>query len=723
MDKLKHISALQWPLSVTGLLMLFFTLIYGSTGWPFITLCCAIIIFFEFSFSFRKNRIFTPYLFMIFSPLLLIYYSSTADFRIRVLCFILFIYIFNAAYSKGVKKIEFSLLKAKPINVWLTAFLIFSLVSFIVYMRGIHLSGDEPHYLMITQSLVEDGDFDLKNNFEEKTYLNYIPVEVRFHGGEINGKYRSFHLPGVSFLLIPFYWLFKLLGGAIPASLYFRLAGAVINAFFALALFYILKLKFPGKEITGLWLLFLSIFPLVFHSIHLYPELPAAALMIGAYIFTFSDKKNYLLSGLFLSFIPWFHVKYLPPLVVLTLAILYHLLKPFKSFQLNREKITQLTRFFIFPVISLLLMVIFCKTLYNTYSPTHIFPEESYWTVPFWLRIKVFFAYFLDQRDGLLFYSPLFFLAFFGLKKKLKDRNLLLGMALSYILFHAFTSVRGAYSPAGRPLVFVIWIFILFIAHFYFHTLKEKPPFSNHLSYKVLTGLSFFVLAWFFYYPLFMYQPVFAGTVERASGLNLFFGSNYIPLWKLFPSFLTSPTSSHPANFVWIGLLVLLLIFYYFKPFKGFKTPLLSRRKELIGFLLFFVFSFLYCFYPHVHLIAENKYIGKSVSFFNNSKNFRYVEDREGFRIKGGNNYDIFIDRKMVTQERITFRFTHTDVVDIFILNGKQRLFQSDKKQTSTFSIKISSLKTLKVRDKLVSHLGMRTHAREKDVFLWLEIE
>ena len=723
MDKLRNTSALQWSLSGIGLLTLLLTLIYSSVGWPFIVLCCAIIICFEYFFDLREKKTFNPYLLMTLSPLLLIYYSSIADFKIRALCFILFIYIFNAAYDGSVKKIKFSLLNAKPVKIWFTAFLIFSLVSTVIYLRGIHLSGDEPHYLMITQSLMEDGDFDLKNNVKEKTYLDYIPLEVRFHGGEINGKYRSFHLPGVSFLLIPFYLLFKLVGGVFPPALYFRLVAAVFNAFFALSLFYIMRMKFTGKDITGIWLLFLSIYPLVFHSIHLYPELPAAALMMAAYFTMVSPRRNIVLMGLFLSLVPWFHVKYIPPLLVLTLVILYELLKPFKPFHLNKEKIKRLVLFSIFPIISMVLLAIYCKTLYNTYSPTNIFPKESYWAVPILLRIKVFFAYFLDQRDGLLFYSPLFFLTFFGLKKKLKDRNLLLGIAFSYVLFHAFTSVRGAYSPAGRPLMFVSWIFIVFIAHFYYNVLKEHSQFFYRFSFKILAGLSLFVTVWLFYYPLFIYQPVFAGTVERASGLNLFLGSNYIHLWKFFPSFLTSPSSSHPSNFVWISLLVLLLIIYYFKPLRIIKIPLLSRRKEIIVFLLFFISTFLYCFYPHVHLIPENKYIGKSVSFFNNSKNFRYVEDKNGFRIKGGNNYDIFIDRKMVTQEKITFRFTNTDVVDLFVHNGKKRLFQSDQNKTSTFTIRVSSLKTLKVRDKLVSHIGINTRTNEKNVFLWLEIE
>ena len=89
-------------------------------------------------------------------------------------------YLLNAAYHRGVKTIKFSLLNAKPILVWFTAFIIFALAAGVLSWQGIHLSGDEPHYIMITQSLVEDGDFDLKNNMEEKTYFRYLPVELRF---------------------------------------------------------------------------------------------------------------------------------------------------------------------------------------------------------------------------------------------------------------------------------------------------------------------------------------------------------------------------------------------------------------------------------------------------------------------------------------------------------------------------------------------------------------
>jgi hypothetical protein len=735
MEKLKDFNISQLVLAIAGALALLFTLVYGNTGWGFFLLCIGIIVLFEYFFDFRKSSIFNPYSLMIFSPLLLLKYSSITDFRIRVMCFILLIYVFNAAYKKSVREIRFSLLRAKPMTVWFTAFALFALVSVVIYMRGIHLSGDEPHYIMITQSLVEDGDFDLKNNFEEKTYYKYLPIDLRFHGGDYNGKYRSFHLPGVSFLLIPFYWLFNVLGveKLIPPALYFRLAASVINAFFALGLFLILKRKFPDKDITRFWLLFLIIFPLIFHSIHLYPELPAAALLIFTYFFTIFNKKNYLLAGLLLSFIPWFHVKYIPPLLVLAVAILYHLFKPFKPFRpVEREKIAKLAQFVIFPVISLVLLVIYSKSLYGSYSPTDIFPKESYWGVPWLLRLKVFLAYFLDQRDGLLFYGPVLFLFFFSFKEKFQDKYLLLGIMVSYIFFHAFTTVRGAYAPAGRPLLFVGWIFIVFIANKKFSRgpgdgfSKESPGRRRQSDYffsRVFSGLSFFILVWLFYYPLFMYQPVFAGTVERASGFNLFLGSDFIHLWELFPSFLTKPPASHPANFVWIGILLVGLLLYYLKPLK-IKKPVLAQPPAVIPFVLFLIFAFLYCFYPHVHLVSQNKHIDEVISFYNNSGNFRYVAEKNAFRIKSGNNYDIFIDRKMVRNDRVTFHFTNMDVNDVTIRNGKKLLFRlenSGKKEVS-LDLQLSSLKTLKVKNKLVSHIGIETRSRQKNSYLWLEI-
>jgi len=737
-------------LDIVGIIAFCFTLFYGGAGWGTLLLCLGLMMGLEFWFRFRENLFLTPYRLMLLSPLLLIKYSSITDFRIRTLSFFFLVYVFNVALKKSKREWRFSLSNAKPFQVWLTAFLIFALVSTFLFYKGLHLSGDEPHYLMISQSLTDDGDFDLKNNFQDKTYYAFLPIDLRFHGGEYDGKMLSFHLPGVSFLLVPFYWLYKVMGAPLPPALFFRLAAAVINAFFALCLFYLLKMTFPGKEVTKFWLFMLAVFPLVFHGVHLYPELPGATLMMAGVLFALGEKKNYWLAGVFLALVPWFHVKYIPALGILGLAIVYDILKPLKPFKLDKEKTKRLLVLFSVPLISMVLLVIYSKTLYGSYSPTNIFPKESYWSVPWLLRLKVFLAYFLDQRDGLLFYSPLFFLFFFSFKNRMSGSNrktmsntapvhpvasmvpnkyLFLSIAFVYIFFHAFTTVRGAYSPAGRPLMFVSWVFILFLGHFYFNLPDEREFSGRRFIYRLLAGLGVFVTIWLFYYPLFIYQPVFAGTVERPSGLNLFLGGDFVHLWDLFPSFLTSPKSGHPANLVWVGLLIVLLLVFYLKPFRRNKSTKTSEgrfdsKKILVPLtlMLFLGVAFLYSFYPHVHLIPKNKHTDKVISFYNNSRNFRYVEEQEGFRIKPGNAYDIFIDLKMVMEKEVTFRFTHTDVNRVVCRNGKRLLFSSNGKKQSEFNLNLLSLKALWVGNKKVAHIGFETTASTDNSYLWLEI-
>ena len=39
--------------------------------------------------------------------------------------------------------------------------------------RGASITGDEPFYLLTTQSLLADGDFDLTNQYETRSYVSF----------------------------------------------------------------------------------------------------------------------------------------------------------------------------------------------------------------------------------------------------------------------------------------------------------------------------------------------------------------------------------------------------------------------------------------------------------------------------------------------------------------------------------------------------------------------
>src|SRR5258706_5662614 len=70
-------------------------------------------------------------------------------------------------------------------------------------------TGDEPHYLVAADSLVRDGDFDLRNNYVPGVYLDWYPspnlnpqVKQR-----VDGAPFLIHTYGLAILIAPAYWL------------------------------------------------------------------------------------------------------------------------------------------------------------------------------------------------------------------------------------------------------------------------------------------------------------------------------------------------------------------------------------------------------------------------------------------------------------------------------------------------------------------------------------
>ena len=87
-------------------------------------------------------------------------------------------------------------------------------ISFAAYVvlglnsvRVLGLGGDEPHYLIITESLLRDGDLQIDNNHQQRDYRSFYPRELRpdyMQRGQ-NGAIYSIHAPGLPALLMPVY--------------------------------------------------------------------------------------------------------------------------------------------------------------------------------------------------------------------------------------------------------------------------------------------------------------------------------------------------------------------------------------------------------------------------------------------------------------------------------------------------------------------------------------
>jgi hypothetical protein len=652
-----------------------------------------------------------PYMGMALSPLLLLHYSSPGDFRIRLACFILLLYVLVLARWRGRPRLAFSLGEARPWGIWSLAFLVFALTAVILHVRGIQLSGDEPHYLMMSQSLVEDHDLDLKNNLDRKTYMKFLPVELRFHGMIHESRYRSYHLPGVSFLMVPFFWLYNLLGVGVPSSLFFRLCAALLNSFFALGLFQAARAILPGQWNRSLFLLFLTTFPLVFHAVHLYPELPAATLMMFAYLFQ-RDRDKYFLSGLMLAFIPWLHLKYVLPAALLAMSAVAAIWRQGPGSRLRR-----LALYLASPTASLLLLSLYSKALYGAWNPAHISPEKNFFSIPLLFKVETLLSFFLDQRDGLMLYAPLLLLFVLAgrreVRERIRDFPLWSAVLLSYVLLHAHTTVRGGYSPAARPLQFVAWIMAIFVAAGF----ANAGAGGKRTLFRLLAGLTVFASAWLFYYPFFLYQPVTREVAQRASGLLAFLSSEAMDLSALFPSFLKRDNSAYLPNWIWLGGFALALAAYYSGVLKQKSIRCMRWLYPVLGLVLLF----LVCFFPHVQL--RTRYATAGLSFYCGSRNFAYRPEASAFRIKADRDYDLFIDLKGSAADLMNLRFSDGAGATVTITNGTRTLLRQGRAADATLGLRLRELKPFTLGRRKLVHLGIEAVAPKKNGFLWLRLE
>ena len=73
--------------------------------------------------------------------------------------------------------------------------------------RTVGPGGDEPHYLIISQSLLADGDLRIENNHQQRDYRRFWGGELRpdYIKRGLNGEIYSIHAPGLPVLLLPAY--------------------------------------------------------------------------------------------------------------------------------------------------------------------------------------------------------------------------------------------------------------------------------------------------------------------------------------------------------------------------------------------------------------------------------------------------------------------------------------------------------------------------------------
>lgn len=327
--------------------------------------------------------------------------------------------------------------------------------------RGAAITGDEPFYLLTTQSLVDDGDLDLRQQYERHSYKEFFDHPDGLWQQSIpreDGVLLSPHNPGLSVILIPGFALVGLLG----AQAQLLVMGALT---FALA--YVLAAKVTRAPRAS-WLTTLCLglaAPAFVYSTEIYPEVPAALLLVASLLIVASKDRlgpwrSLALTSL-LSGMVWLGVKYLP------LALLVSVF-----FAVRAQRIG-LATFVAATLPSAAIFIWFhlatfgeltpysLNSVYAGFSTTEVVNSH----IDFGDRIYRLWGLFIDRRFGIGRWAPIFLLAVLGLFPLLRTGpvpRLVLALVVVQVGIATFLAITmmGWWFP-GRTMMTVLPLFAI----------------------------------------------------------------------------------------------------------------------------------------------------------------------------------------------------------------------------------------------------------------------
>jgi hypothetical protein len=355
-----------------------------------------------------------------------------------------------------------------------TLLIYFALVPWV--SRRWWLIGDEPHYLMVTHSLLTDGDLELSNNYQEKDFtLFYVGDRIDPHVaiGRDGGAYPA-HTIGLSVLLLPAYAFGYLVFGSHAGVLYFL---NVIGALLA-ANVYLLCYEVTGRRFSSLlgWVTTAFTVPVMHYAYQVYPEIIGALLLVWSLRHIRQGERTkphiWLMVGVCIGFLPW---------LVSRFIVLSALLGAMAFYCIATEATAR--RYRRLSIIALCLPVVFFAILliaFNFHFYGGIVPVVGYAgsgeTFIDLIRLPSLgefatglVAWLFDQDAGLFIYAPVYFISLPGLFLLLKDRRRdgiplflpVLGMYLAL----AWQGFWPAWNIPVRYLVAVLPVLGIFVVH------------------------------------------------------------------------------------------------------------------------------------------------------------------------------------------------------------------------------------------------------------------
>ncbi|MGD9905867.1 MAG: hypothetical protein AB7U83_20530 [Vicinamibacterales bacterium] len=320
-------------------------------------------------------------------------------------------------------------------------------------------SGDEPHYLVIAQSLWRDGDLRIENNHTRGDYREYFGRELDPHyltRGR-DGEIYSIHPVGMPVVITPVFAL----GGYTLTVAFFVLMSAVAAA---LAWRWVAALAGGYGPATLAWAAIAWSAPFLINAFTIYPEVPAALAMAAAMPLVVRAQPGSAAwhgwaVGALAALLPWLSTKYAPMSAALVAVAVARRWWPLHRGVAGASWVGGAAPIVLPYAAGLAAWFAFFYVYWGTPRPQ----------APYGAMVQTSLLYtvfgvpglLFDQEYGLLVYAPAYVLAGFGLWTMVRRPGPLRRVGLEVgLLFAALIGTVGAFriwwggsAAPGRPLM------------------------------------------------------------------------------------------------------------------------------------------------------------------------------------------------------------------------------------------------------------------------------
>lgn len=334
------------------------------------------------------------------------------------------------------------------------------------------VTGDEPHYLLMTQSILTDGDLDLANNYAagSSALFGHNNLEQGLHAHiDRQGRLTSVHEPGLAFLVLPIYAIAQPLSEHVPVSwlkavrmtpglFTYSVISLFMNGLTAIST-YLLVLtvasRSPGSRAAIAFAAMAALSPpLLANAFTVFPEIPALLVTATVMWAAFGPGREsrwaqYAALGA-IGLLPWFHRKF----TIYALGLVF--VVACETWKRHRQVRWRDLGICILPA---LLFYLYSLTTWGTLRG----PVAAD-GMPFSLEAFMHGApgLLIDRENGLLVWAPLYLpvpAAFWLTRRELWP--VLVPLLALYVPCAAHVVWWGGFSPVGRFLVPLVPLAVL----------------------------------------------------------------------------------------------------------------------------------------------------------------------------------------------------------------------------------------------------------------------